>query len=119
MHEMREELGQADQSLFQANANADLQHREIQMLKSQLNQANTLIKQYQETNAALSNSGHDARDHMQRAFHDYQDHSMREQQQQSSFTANNNQAVPNIKRTANRNDSPQGRRGGWQAGSNA
>ena len=81
MHQMREELSQADQSLFQANASADLQHREIQMLKSQLNQANTLIAQYQETNAALSSSGRDARDHMQRAFHEYQDLSMREQPQ--------------------------------------
>lgn len=34
IRQMREELSRADQSLFQSNANSDLQHREIQMLKS-------------------------------------------------------------------------------------
>ena len=114
IHQMREELSKADQHLFQANANSDLQHREIQMLKSQLNQANTLIQQYQETNAALSSTGHDARDQLQRAFHDYRESSAREQQSQPGFATSNNQAVPNIKRAADRDDSPQGRRGAWQ-----
>jgi len=77
---MREELSKADQNLFQFNANFDRHHREIQMLKNQLNQANKLIKQYQETNAALSSTGDAERNSMQRAFSEYQDSSVRAQQ---------------------------------------
>ena len=57
IHELRDHLSQTDQRLFQANANSDMQLREIQTLQNQLNSANDLIRQYQETNHALSARG--------------------------------------------------------------
>lgn len=56
LNDLRDKLTQKEHQIFNASSTHDMQLREVQMLKNQLNQANMLIEQYQQTNQTLINN---------------------------------------------------------------